>query len=197
SPGRPLRGPGGGRGAACKAGARAAGGRVLALLDADREATSGFLRAHARAHPAGGRLALVGPAPIEVDASAPPLVRYRAAGVERKLERLRAAADPQVRDMYTGNFSVPRGLFLQRGGFDEGMVRYGNEDFELLVRLRRAGTRLGLAAAAIAVQHYEKGYRELARDTLDEGWSAVLFAERHPDLLDDIYLMELRRAPAP
>src|SRR5262249_22906608 len=186
-PVRALSRPRGGRGAACNAGAREAEGRVLVLLDDDMEATNGFLRAHARAHPAGARMALVGPAPIEVDASAPPLVRYRAALFERKLERLRAAAEPRVRDMYTGNFSVPRELFLQPGGFDEGMVRYGNEDFELLVRLRRAGARLGLAPAAIAVQHYEKGYRELARDTLDEGWSAVLFAERHPDLLDDIY----------
>jgi glycosyltransferase involved in cell wall biosynthesis len=195
----PVRGlsrPHGGRGAACNAGAREAQGRVLVLLDDDMEATSGFLRAHTSAHPAGGRLALVGPAPIDADASAPPLVRYRAAGFERKMERLRAAAEPNVRDMYTGNFSVPRELFLETGGFDQGMVRYGNEDFELLVRLRRAGARLGLAPAAIAVQHYEKDYPQLAQDTLDEGWSAVLFAERHPDLLDEIYLMELRRAPA-
>jgi glycosyltransferase involved in cell wall biosynthesis len=196
-PARALSRPRGGRGAACNAGAREAEGRVLVLLDDDMEATSGFLRAHARAHPAGARLALVGPAPIDADASAPPLVHYRAAGFERKMERLRAASEPNVRDMYTGNFSVPRDLFLETGGFDEGMVRYGNEDFELLVRLRGAGAGLGLAPAAIAVQHYEKDYRQLAHDTLDEGWSAVLFAERHPGLLDDIYLMELRRAPAP
>jgi len=185
-----------GRAAACNAGARRARGRILVLLDDDMEPAPEFLREHSRAHLGDARLALVGPAPIRDDASSRPIVRYRAAGFARKLERLRQSdSEPGVGDLYTGNFSLPRELFLEVGGFDEGFVCYGNEDKELLVRLRRAGARLGFAPRALATQHYEKEYADLARDTTGEGQNAVLFAERHPALLDDLYLMEFERFP--
>jgi GT2 family glycosyltransferase len=162
------------------------------------EAAPEFLREHARAHAGDVPRAVVGPVPIRDDASAPPIVRYRAAGFARKLERLRRSeSEPAVREMYTGNFSVPRVLFLELGGFDESFVGYGNEDFELLVRLRQAGARLGFAPAAYATQYYEKRYCDLARDTTEEGRNAVMFAERHPALLDELYLMEFGRFSPP
>jgi hypothetical protein len=88
---------------------------------------------------------------------------------------------------------VLRRLFLEVGGFDEGFVGYGNEDFELLLRLTRAGTRLGFSPSAVAWQHYEKGYPELAHDTRSEGRNAVLLAERHPEVVDELYFMQLER----
>jgi glycosyltransferase involved in cell wall biosynthesis len=183
-----------GRAAACNAGARKARGRILVLLDDDMEPAPEFLREHARAHVGDARQALVGPAPIHSDASSRPIVRYRAASFAWKLERLRqSGSEPGIGEKYTGNFSVPRELFLEVGGFDEGFVCYGNEDKELLVRLRRTGVRFGFAARALATQHYEKEYADLARDTTSEGQSSVLFAERHPALLDDLHLIEFDR----
>jgi glycosyltransferase involved in cell wall biosynthesis len=187
----------GGRGAACNSGVRHSRGRVLVLLDDDMEADSGCLRAHANAHQGGAPRALVGPIPIVADAATPPIVRYRARGVGLKLERLsRSGTDPAVRDMYTSNFSLPRALFLEMGGFDESFVRYGNEDHELLLRLRQAGVRLGWAPEAVARQHYEKTFSDLARDTAGEGYNAVMLAERHPEVLDELYVMDLSRASA-
>src|SRR5215208_7003656 len=69
--------PNQGRAAARNAGIRAAQGPLVVFLDDDMEPVSGFLAAHLDAHPAGSRRAVVGPVPITVDASSPPLVLYR------------------------------------------------------------------------------------------------------------------------
>jgi GT2 family glycosyltransferase len=187
----PLWQPNRGRAAACNAGARAAQGDLLVLLDDDMEASPGLLDAHRRAHAApGGRgLAVLGAAPMRVDGSSPPAQRYVAAKFNGHMERL---GDPRhrfvLRDVYTGNFSVPRRAFLEVGGFDEAFRIYGNEDLELSIRLQRAGLELAFAPDAFAHQHYTKTFVDLARDTVAKGRTAVLLAGMHPDALPQLHL---------
>jgi GT2 family glycosyltransferase len=160
------------------------------------EASPGFLAAHAAAHEGSTERAVVGAAPIIVVPGAPPFVRYMANGFRGRLERL---AQPgyqlRFRDAYTGNFSVRREALLAVGGFDEGFRVYGHEDYELALRLQEAGVELTYSADACAHQHYEKTFAAFARDGIARGRTAVLFAGKHPAIVDRIKLSEYHLGP--
>lgn len=171
-----------GRAAACNAGIRAARGDLIVLLDDDMEPSPELVAAHADAHPSGACRGVVGAAPIVVCAGASPLVRYRARGFNGRLARFAASGRRLgFREAYTGNFSILREVFLSAGGFDEGFTMYGHEDYELALRLAKAGVELAYSPAAVAWQHYEKDFAALARDCIERGHTAVLFAAKHPD----------------
>jgi GT2 family glycosyltransferase len=191
-----LAGPNRGRAGACNSGIRAAAGTIVVLLDDDMEATPEFLAEHARAHEATAERAVVGAAPIVVVPDSPPFVRYMAEGFRGRLERL---AQPgyrlRFRDVYTGNFSIRRKVFLTAGGFDEAFRIYGHEDYELALRLQDAGVELTYSAGACAHQHYEKTFATFAPDGIARGRTAVLFAGKHPDIVDRIKLSEYHHGP--
>ncbi len=186
-----------GRAAACNAGARLAAGALLVLLDDDMEPAPGWLAAHRAAHPPGSRRGVVGAAPIPVGPGSPPVVAFRAAGFRRKLERLaERGGSLRFNEVYTGNFSVPRDVFLEVGGFDEEFRLYGHEDYEMVLRMTRVGVDFRFDPAALARQHYGKSFRALAADILAEGETAVLFARKHPEVLADLHLAGYaRRSP--
>jgi GT2 family glycosyltransferase len=189
-----------GRAAACNAGARLAAAPLLVFLDDDMEPAPGFVAAHRDAHRragrGGGALGVVGAAPIVAAPGAPPVVAYRAAHFAGKLARLAGRRGGLAfTDVYTGNFSVPRALFAAAGGFDEAFRLYGHEDYELALRLGRAGARFAYAPAAAARQHYDKRFRALAADVAAEGRTAVLFALKHPEALAALPLGEYAARP--
>lgn len=178
-----------GRAAACNAGAREARGRVVVFLDDDMEPVPEFLRAHLEAHPPGARRGVVGAAPIHFDESSAPIVTYRGRGFQRKLEQLAAAPTGlRFNQVYTGNFSIPRDLFLEVGGFDEEFQLYGYEDYELVLRLRKIGVEFAYSADALAHQHYAKDFAALADNTVASGKMAVLFARKHPEIVSELEL---------
>jgi GT2 family glycosyltransferase len=191
-----LEGPNRGRAGACNAGIRAAAGTIVVLLDDDMEASPGFLTEHVRAHEAAAERAVVGAAPIVVVPGSPPFVRYMADGFRGRLEQL---AQPgyrlRFRDVYTGNFSIRRDVLLTAGGFDEAFQVYGHEDYELALRLQEAGVELTYSAGACAHQHYEKTFAAFARDGIARGRTAVLFAGKHPEIVDRIKLSEYHHGP--
>lgn len=183
-----------GRASACNVGIAAASGEFIVLLDDDMEATAGLLEAHVRAHEGAGLRAVVGAAPIVVPPDASPFVRYMAEGFRGRLERLgRPGYHPGFRDAYTGNFSCRREVLQAVGGFDEEFVLYGHEDYELALRLLTDGVAIVYSADALAHQHYEKSFRDFAEDGIARGRTAVLFAEKHPEVADRLKLAEFGR----
>ena len=188
--------PNRGRAAARNAGIRAAHGDLVVFLDDDMEPVPGFLLAHREAHPPGSRRAVVGPAPIRAEATSPPIVHYRASGVRAHEDRL---AQPGYRlgfrDVYTGNLSVSRDVLLEVGGFDESFCLYGHEDYELGLRLLKAGVELGYRADATAHQRYDKDFPALARDCIARGRTAVLFARKHPEAAPSLRLAAYDAGP--
>lgn len=191
-----LEGPNRGRGGACNAGIRAASGEVVVLLDDDMEAAPGLLAAHAHAHTGHIRRAVVGAAPIAASPDSPPFVRYAADGFRKRLARLgQPGYQLGFRDVYTGNFSAPREVLLAVGGFDEAFRVYGHEDYELALRLQAAGVALAYSAEALAHQHYEKTFAAFAPDGIARGRTAVLFAAKHPAIVDQLKLSEYRQWP--
>jgi GT2 family glycosyltransferase len=188
--------PNQGRAAARNAGISLAQGQLIIFLDDDMEPVPGFLLAHWEAHPQGSRRAVVGPVPIPVDASSPPIVHYRQSGMNAHLDRL---AQPGYklgfRDIYTGNLSLPRELLREVGGFDETFKLYGHEDYELALRLVKAGVELGYCPAATAYQAYDKDFAALAQDCMAKGRTAVLFARMHSDVASSPQLATYRAGP--
>src|SRR5258705_1441402 len=178
-----------GRAGAINAGVAVARGALIILLDDDMEPSPDFVAAHRRAHDSGVRLGAMGAVPVVVDPSASAAARWVADKFNRHLENL---ARPDYRllltDFYSGNFSISRALLDEVGGFDEDFRLYGNEDLELSHRLARAGIDVRYDAGALAHQYIEKSFAALARDREAEGRTAVLFAEKHPEVFDRLKL---------
>jgi glycosyltransferase involved in cell wall biosynthesis len=185
--------PNQGRAAARNAGIRLARGNLIVLLDDDMEPVPGFLSAHDEAHPPGSRRAIIGPVPIRSDAAAPPIVQYRRCGMNAHLDRMaRPGYKLGFRDVYSSNLSMPREVLREIGGFDEAFKLYGHEDYELALRLVRAGVELVFNPQAVAHQHYDKDFAALARDCVARGHTAVLFARKHPDVASGLRLATYR-----
>jgi glycosyltransferase involved in cell wall biosynthesis len=70
-----------------------------------------------------------------------------------------------TRDFYSGNASARRDVLMAVGLYDESSGEYGNEDLELAVRLRTADVEIEFSPQALAVQRYEKSFRQLAAET--------------------------------
>lgn len=182
-----------GRAAACNRGIIAATGEFVVLLDDDMEAEPRLLTAHVAAHHASGERGVVGAAPIPVDEGASPAALFIANKFNRHLERL---AEPghrfAVRDFYSGNFSIRRHVMLRVGLFDESFKIYGNEDIELSLRLRAAGVELIYNAEAVAIQHNNKDFAALARDSMAKGETSVLLAGKYPQIASELKLGSYR-----
>jgi GT2 family glycosyltransferase len=185
-----------GRAGAINAGVAVARGALIILLDDDMEPSPGFVAAHRRAHAGGSRLGVMGAVPVAVDPSASAAERWVADKFNHHLENL-ARSDYRLllTDFYSGNFSISRALLDEVGGFDEDFKLYGNEDLELSHRLAHAGIDVRYDAEALAHQHIDKSFAALARDREAEGRTAVLFAEKHPEVFDRLKLGTFHDGP--
>lgn len=172
--------PNNGRAAARNAGLRLASGPFIIFLDDDMEPVPEFLEAHLEAQRSDARLGVLGAIPAVIDPGAPPVARYQAARFERHLKKL---ATPgyhiTIRDFFSGNFSIPRAVLEEVGGFNEAFKVYGNEDTELCVRLLNSGVLLVYNEHAIAREHQMKDIAALARDAFFQGQTAVQLARMH------------------
>lgn len=178
-----------GRAATCNAGLALASGRLALFLDDDMEPSPRCLEAHRSAHGAEHRLGVVGSAPVRFDSSSDAVVQYVGRKFNRHLAKLaRPGYRFNLRDFYSGNFSVERQLLAGIGGFDEEFRIYGNEDLELSLRLMRGGVRLIFSADALAHQYYTKNFAGLAGDSIAKGRTAVQLARKHPETLPHLKL---------
>ena len=181
--------PNQGRAIACNLGIREAEGSLVVILDDDMEPSAHLLDAHWDAHTAGLRIGVLGAVPIWVEPTSPPVLQYIGEKFNEHLERL---AKPDytlnLRDFFSGNFSIRRSLLTEVGLFNDQFKIYGNEDLELSWRLRQAGIQLVYCAEASAIQHHEKDYATLARDNIDKGKTSILFSKLHPEATPEIKL---------
>ncbi len=192
---RSLWQPNRGRAAACNSGIRSAVGEVVVLLDDDMDPTPGLLEGHWMAHQGQPSVAVLGAAPILLKPSSSAVARYVAEKFNRHLNNL---AQPgykfQLRDFYSGNCSIRRDVLLAVGGFDETFRIYGNEDLELCHRLSAIGVRLLYSQNAAAYQNYTKDFFGLAHDKQEQGCTAVLLANKHPETFQALKLSTYRQA---
>lgn len=90
------------------------------------------------------------------------------------------ADEPQYVDtVYMGAFK--REIFMKTGLFDESMIR--NQDYEMNVRIRKAGGKIYLDPAIHAAYTPRDTPRKLWKQYFEYGWWRVETVRRHPDSL--------------
>ena len=184
-----------GRATACNAGIRGAQGELIVLLDDDMQPAPLFLSAHQEAHRGQDSLGILGAVPVVVTPQSPPVTAYMAQKFEQHLQKIsQPGYQLNLRDFYSGNFSIRQQALLDTGLFDEHFKIYGNEDLELSLRLRRAGVSLRYCGQALAYQYYEKDFNALAHDNIAKGSTAVLFSRMYPEIYSELKLSSYNEA---
>jgi glycosyltransferase involved in cell wall biosynthesis len=195
----------------------AATGEIALFIDADILAFPGLVAEHLAAHMASARpRAVIGytyaypiqPAERTPEAMNPPpperLLEELPGLVERDGAHWRDGREPTYAEtqdlvdhphpwqMFWGhNVSVPRGLALEIGGFDEEFVGWGVEDLEFAYRLFRRGVLFQVARGACAA-HYPH-----ALPDLDARWAQLqrnrrLLIAKHPNPALELRLWNAR-----
>jgi glycosyltransferase involved in cell wall biosynthesis len=174
-----------GKGAACNAGARAASGEILLVLDDDMKADRRMIAEHLRAYEELRADAVVGL--IEHDPESP--VNVISDEVRREFEHdAREWGDafgplPPDRLFVGAQFSVRSALYRAVGGFDESYTRrgrYGHADQELGIRLRAAGARIMVNAKAVSRQTFVRGFDSVWQQYFGYGQADVRLGRQHP-----------------
>jgi GT2 family glycosyltransferase len=164
-------------------GVERARGRIVVFLDDDMLVKPDFLAQHIAEHDGRDDRVVMGrllPAP-ELP-QMPLFERFYAHQLDAFSARTVARGTFAGFEVYTGNLSMPRELFLRAGGFDPA---FHIEDVELGVRLEAAGADFYFSAAATSIHasdHTSLG-EWLARSELD-GRSWVQLARKHPRVVE-------------
>jgi GT2 family glycosyltransferase len=175
-----LRARGEPAGAARQAGLERARGDLVLFVDDDVVARPGLATGHAaRARPAAR--VVVGPTPAvpPPDRASTAAERVYAREYERRLATYRDGADV-LRNLWGGNFSVPRRLALEIGMARGASLPY-HEDRDFGLRCLAAGVTAVVAPELEGSHHHRRSNAEGARDARRRGAAAILIAERHPD----------------
>ena len=141
--------PNAGAAVARQKGVDLARGRIIVIVDDDMQVGRAFLEKHLEAHDrAGDSTVVLGRMrPDQNLADMPLFERFYARVLARKAEAFASGAEtPKGHDLYTGNVSFPRALFVAAGGFDAQFRAL--EDEELGIRLEKAGARFVFAPEA-------------------------------------------------
>ncbi len=143
----------GGPAAARDAGARAAKGELLVMLDDDMQVGPRFLQSHVSHHRGESNLVVLGRIrPDPTIREMPIFERFHAAQLDKMAEAFeRGLERPRGTHLYTGNVSMSRASYLAAGGFDQSLRR--SEDRELGIRLELQGARFVFATGDAESMH--------------------------------------------
>ncbi|HWE25799.1 MAG TPA: glycosyltransferase [Myxococcales bacterium] len=182
---RVLRQKNTGAAAARHAGALAARGDLLVMLDDDMQVGPDFLEHHLAAHAGGGCLVVLGRIRAGSDQRETPLFeRWHAHLLDRKAEGI-LSGELSLRGslVFTGNVSMRREDYLAVGGFDVTLGQ--SEDIELGMRFEKRGVTFRFCEAAWSVhnggQRSVEQWRERARRY---GACDLRIGRKHPELRD-------------
>ncbi len=189
---RYIRLPKSGQAAARNKGIQSSIGEVMVFIDDDLEPSPGFLRTHAEFHARADNLVVQGFCPLSPE-------------LKRNLHRATIAlwwdghsnrlAHPGHRlghnDLGAGNLSVRRKHLLAVGGFDEDFRGYGDEDYELGLRLASLGLKFRFSREAIAWHHYDTSLPNSLKRAREEARADVIYGRKYPYLKPTFRLFTL------
>lgn len=173
-------------------GAAVANGQLLIFLDDDIESTPPLIEAHVCAHSHEPRRVVIGYLPV---ANQEPDTFFQIALRNWWESMFRPMRQAGYRHGYwnllSGHFSVEAGLFAEIGGFDPTLRCH--EDYELGIRLIKAGASLAFAADAVGYHHEETDLDRSLRRKYEEGRADVVIGSRHPELRASLPLARFRK----
>jgi serine acetyltransferase/GT2 family glycosyltransferase len=156
-------------------------GKIIVVVDDDMQVGRTFLERHLDKHQDEHTVVLGRLRPDANLADMPLFERFYARVLAEKAEAF-AAGKAEVRghDVYTGNVSFSRALFLRAGGFDPQFRAL--EDEELGIRLEKAGARFAFAndAESLHGSDWTSMKRWMERAYRDGVYQAKV-SRKHPD----------------
>ncbi len=169
-----------GQGSARNHGARKASGDYLLFLDDDIVGCPELVAEHARIQLDSGGAIGLGKLIIEPCVQDNWFTNSYMESWSRYYEEL-GTRTPDWQDLYSGNVSIPRKVFIESGGFSTDMLVA--EDLELGCRLQEIGMKFIFIPAASGVHKDGKTQQELLSESQEQGKAHVKLAKRHPDAL--------------
>jgi GT2 family glycosyltransferase len=172
--------PGQGQSTARNQGAACAAARLLLFLDDDVEPTPPLIEAHVRAHQRRSDQVVIGPYPPVLQSAS--FFHIEVRGWWEAM--FHAMRQPGHRfaywDLLSGNLSLEAELFARVGGFAPDLRVH--EDYELGVRLIKAGASLTFAADALGYHHETSDLNRSLQRKYQEGQADVMIGRRYPEL---------------
>ena len=156
-------------------------GRIVVFLDDDMQVKPTFLEAHLRHHAEPDTVVLGRLRPDAKLAEMPLFERFYARVLKKQGDDF-AAGREKVRghNLYTGNVSMPRELFIRVGGFDAQFRAL--EDEELGIRLEKAGARFAFADDGESVHGSDwTSMKKWMDRAMRDGIYQTKVARKHPD----------------
>lgn len=167
-------------------------GDLLIFMDDDIEALPGFVEAHHSAHPANQHKVVIG--------YLPPLLKEQKGYFKAELRRwwetiFNKMSEPGHRfhytDLVSGNFSLNKNLLQQAGGFDPAYRCH--EDFELGIRLLRAGAKFDFIPQAAGYHHEGSDLKRVLKRKFEEGIADVNIGQQYPELRPTLLMARLQQ----
>jgi glycosyltransferase involved in cell wall biosynthesis len=167
--------------AARNQGAAQAKGRLLIFLDDDIESAPSLIEAHVQAHARQQGQVVIGCLPLAIQEPTD-FFRIELWGWWEAM--FHAMRQPGHRftyqDLLSGNLSLEAELFARVGGFDPTLRCH--EDYELGVRLIKAGASFAFAADALGYHHEATDLSRSLQRKYNEGQADVIIGQRYPEL---------------
>ncbi len=163
-------------------GAREARGRILVFLDDDIEAVPDLLKIHLAAHDSTDK-AIVVFGPVGTDPQSPDTFLRRNMDTWKHYYFSRCEQRLSTDPFYfcSANFSIPREVMLEAGGFDTAFKGYGWEEADFGIRLKNRGVTFLYEPKAMASELYVKTPAEASGAyARAKGRNEVLFVRNHP-----------------
>ncbi|MDB4940915.1 MAG: Serine acetyltransferase [Labilithrix sp.] len=178
---RIVRQPNGGAAVARQHGVDLAQGKIIVVIDDDMQVGPAYLEKHLAEHVAADMVVLGRLRPDEDLKTLPLYERYYARVMGRAGDAYASGATPvRGHNVYTGNVSFPRELFLRIGGFDKELRAL--EDEELGIRFEKAGARFAFANEAESVHGSDRTSMEKWMErAYRDGIYQTKVGKKHPD----------------
>jgi GT2 family glycosyltransferase len=181
-----------GAAAARNRGAEAARASLILFIDDDMEATPQLVNAHINAHRRHPNGVVIGyfTTPLEVRSTDFLSVETNLWWSVRFTEMGKESKRFTFQDLFTGNFSIAKELFIRTGKFDDRFHGMAGEDYEFGWRLLKNRVRFRFVPEATTFHHDIPSVKRSLKRAFAEGRGHVLMVRKHPELFSVLPLLQ-------